>query len=151
MSLCNPMDCSLPGSSVHPWNLPSKNTEVDSHFLLQGIFPVQGWKLCLRHCRQILSTEPLGKPQLLRKVGARQFHPLFSSSVFLLLHLHRLDDVLKYHSPWIDSPCSSLLSLNWRLKPTSLEGVLKQIHHLFSLRHSSSSPEVFLYSPAFHF
>ena len=31
-----------------------KNTGVGCHFLLQGIFPVQGWNLCLLHCRLIL-------------------------------------------------------------------------------------------------
>ena len=33
---------------------PGKNTGVGCHFLLQGIFPTQGWNLCLLHCRQIL-------------------------------------------------------------------------------------------------
>ena len=35
LTLCNPMDCSLPGSSVHG--------------ILQGIFPTQGLNLCLQH------------------------------------------------------------------------------------------------------
>ena len=39
LTLCNPMDCSLPGSS--PWNSPGKNTGVGCHSLLQGIFPTQ--------------------------------------------------------------------------------------------------------------
>ena len=42
-TLCNPMDCSLPGSSVHG----GKNTRVGCHFLLQGIFPTQGSNLHL--------------------------------------------------------------------------------------------------------
>ena len=37
-----------------PWNSPGKNTGVDNHFLLQGIFPTQGWNPGLLHCRQIL-------------------------------------------------------------------------------------------------
>ena len=41
LTLCDPMDCSLPGSSVHG-DSPGKNTGVDCHFLLQGIFPTQG-------------------------------------------------------------------------------------------------------------
>ena len=47
-----------------PWNSPDKNTGVDCHFLLQGIFPTQGSNrclLCLLHCRQIfnhLSHQP---------------------------------------------------------------------------------------------
>ena len=36
--LCNPMDCSPPGSSVHRI-FSGKNTAVGSHFTLQGIFP----------------------------------------------------------------------------------------------------------------
>ena len=39
--LCDPRDCSPPGSS--PWDSPGRNTEVGCHFLLQGIFPTQGW------------------------------------------------------------------------------------------------------------
>ena len=35
LTLCNPMDCSLPGSSVHG-DSPGKNTGVDCHSLLQG-------------------------------------------------------------------------------------------------------------------
>ena len=36
-TLCNPRDCSQPGSSGHG-NSPGKNTGVNSHALLQGIF-----------------------------------------------------------------------------------------------------------------
>ena len=32
-----------------PWNFPGKNTEAGCHFLLQRIFPIQGWNLCLLH------------------------------------------------------------------------------------------------------
>ena len=39
--LCDPMDCNLPGSSVH-WDSPGKITGVGCHALLQGIFPTQG-------------------------------------------------------------------------------------------------------------
>ena len=60
--LCDPMDCSLPASSVHgifqaivcPWDFPGNSTEVDCHFLLQGIFPTQGSNPGLPHCRQTL-------------------------------------------------------------------------------------------------
>ena len=37
-----------------PWDSPGKNTGVDCHFLLQGIFLTQEWNLGLLHCRQIL-------------------------------------------------------------------------------------------------
>ena len=40
-TICDPIDCSLPGSSV-PGDSPGKNTGVCCHALLQGIFPTQG-------------------------------------------------------------------------------------------------------------
>ena len=46
--LCDPMDCSTPGSSVHR-DSPSKNTGVSS--LLQGIFLIEGSNQVLPHCR----------------------------------------------------------------------------------------------------
>ena len=52
-TLGNPMDCSLPGSSDHG-DSPGKNTGVGCHSLLQGIFPTQGLKPSLLHCRTIL-------------------------------------------------------------------------------------------------
>ena len=52
-TLCNPMDCSPPVSSVHG-DSPDKNTGVGCHALLQGIFPTQGSNPDLPHCRQIL-------------------------------------------------------------------------------------------------
>ena len=64
-SLCNPTDCSPPGSSVHG-DSPGKNTGMGCHALLQGIFPTredQGSNSSLLHCRQILlSPESPGKP-----------------------------------------------------------------------------------------
>ena len=41
LTLYDPMDDSLPGSSVHG-DSPGKNTGVGCHSLLQGIFPTQG-------------------------------------------------------------------------------------------------------------
>ena len=52
-TLCDPMDCSLPGSSVHEI-FPGKSTGVDCHFLLQGIFLIQDSNLGLPHCGQTL-------------------------------------------------------------------------------------------------
>ena len=53
LTLCDPMDCSPPGSSAHG-DSPRKNTGVGCHFLLQGIFPTQGSNPGLPHCRRIL-------------------------------------------------------------------------------------------------
>ena len=43
-----PMDYSLPGF-FSPWDFQGKDTGVDCHFLLQGIFQTQGWNLSLLH------------------------------------------------------------------------------------------------------
>ena len=51
--LCNHVDCSPPGSSVHG-DSPGKNTGVGCHALFQGIFPTQGLNPGLPHCRRIL-------------------------------------------------------------------------------------------------
>ena len=68
LTLCNPMDCSLPGSSVHG-NSPGKNTGVGCHALLQGIFPTRGSNLGLSHCRQILyHLSHQGSPRILEWV-----------------------------------------------------------------------------------
>ena len=53
LTLCDAMDHSPPGSSVHG-DSPGQNTEVDCHDLLQGIFPTQGSYPGLLHCRWIL-------------------------------------------------------------------------------------------------
>ena len=58
-SLCDPMDCSPPGSSVYG-NSPGKNTGVSCHALLQGVFPTQGLNPGLLHCRHSLPSEPPG-------------------------------------------------------------------------------------------
>ena len=53
-TLCNPKDCSPPGSSVHRI-LQARILEWGaSHSLFQGIFLTQGSNLHLPHCRLIL-------------------------------------------------------------------------------------------------
>ena len=52
-TLCYPMECSLPGSSVHG-DSPGKNTGVGCHALLQWVFLTQEFNPSLLHCRQIL-------------------------------------------------------------------------------------------------
>ena len=60
--LCDPMDCSPPGSSVHV-DSPGRKTGMGCHASLQGIFPIKGSKPSFPHCTQILYHEPLGKPR----------------------------------------------------------------------------------------
>ena len=52
-TLCDLINCSPPGSSVHG-DSPGKNPGVGCHALLQGIFPTQGSNPGLPHCRWIL-------------------------------------------------------------------------------------------------
>ena len=56
LTLCDPMDCSPSGSSVHG-DSPGKNTGVGCHFLLQGIFPTQGSNPHLLQAEGFLTTE----------------------------------------------------------------------------------------------
>ena len=44
VQLCNPMDCSLPGSGepFSPWNFPGKSTGVGCHFPSPGDLPNPG-------------------------------------------------------------------------------------------------------------
>ena len=66
-TLCDPMDCSLPGSSVHG-DSPGKNTGIGCHVLLQGIFLTQILNLllfCLLHWQVgALPLAPPGEPRV---------------------------------------------------------------------------------------
>ena len=53
LTLCDPMDCSLPGFSVHGDSL-GKYIGVGCHTFLQGIFPTQGSNPGLPRCMWIL-------------------------------------------------------------------------------------------------
>ena len=70
---CDPMDCNPPGFSVHRI-IQARILEWVAIFLLQGLFPTQGWNplLCLLHCKWIL--------YLLRLQG----NPCFSSVIHFL-------------------------------------------------------------------
>ena len=50
-TFCDPMDCSLPGSSVQGF---SRQEYWSGHFLLQEILLTQGLNPGLQHCRQTL-------------------------------------------------------------------------------------------------
>ena len=76
LTLCDPMDCCLPGSSVHG-DSPGENTGVGGHALLQGIFATQESNPGLPHCRQILyRLSHQGSPRILEWVA----YPLFRGS-----------------------------------------------------------------------
>ena len=69
LTICDPMDRNLPGSSVHE-DAPGKNTGMGCHALLQGIFPTQGLRPDLLHCRWILyHLSHQGSPRILEWVA----------------------------------------------------------------------------------
>ena len=62
-TLCDPMDCSPPGSSIHGV-LQAKNTGVGCHVLLQGTFPNRGIEPRSPALQvDSLPAEPQGKPK----------------------------------------------------------------------------------------
>ena len=69
LTLCNPMDCSPPGSFVHG-DSPGKNTGMGCLAFLQGIFPTHGLNPGLPHCRWILYwLSHQGNPRILEWVA----------------------------------------------------------------------------------
>ena len=96
-----------PSRLLCPWNSPGKNTGVGSHSLLQRIFPTQGWKLGLPHCRQVLYHL------------SNQF-----SSVQLLSR------VQLFATPWIAARQASLSITNSQSLPKlmSIESVMPSSH-----------------------
>ena len=66
LTLCDPMDCSLPDSSIRGILVLGKNTGVGRHYLLHRIFPTQGSNqnlLCLLLWQEGSSLlAPPGKP-----------------------------------------------------------------------------------------
>ena len=86
LTLYNPMDCSLPGCSVH-WDSLGKNTGVSCCALLQGIFPTWGlnpYLLCVLHWQ--MGSLPLaspGKPKITLIHVYKQFSAGSDSSYVL--------------------------------------------------------------------
>ena len=98
-TLCNPMDYSLPGPSVHG-DSPGKNTRVGCNALLQGTFLTQGSNpglLCLLHWQvSSLPLSHLGSPGGVLGVDKNSSHVLSRCCYYLhLLGLERLKGLLK--------------------------------------------------------
>ena len=93
-TVCNPIDCSPPGSSAHG-DFPGKNTGVGCHALLQGIFPTQGLNPGLPQCRWILYH--LSHSHLYPGLSNREF-PNFS--IFCDLDRLRASQIIKSQFPF---------------------------------------------------
>ena len=104
-TLCNPMDCNMPGSSAHG-DSPGKNTGVGCHVFLQRIFPTQGSNPGLPHCWQILYQ--LGYPNKAH-LSFNLFFTSYLGFPFSLKKIHKTlyFQVLMPRKHWIINPFSS--------------------------------------------
>ena len=91
LTLCDSMDCSPPGSSVHG-DSPGKNTGVDCQALLPGILPTHGFNLhllCLLHWQAgYLPLVHLGNPYIFIQVYIylSKYPPIFWTKWRIALH-----------------------------------------------------------------
>ena len=90
--------CVLQPTGLCPWDSPGKNTGVDCHALLQGIFSTQESNLSLLyllHCRQILYCWVTGKTQLFTlSLNKKTFHKLFLLLLALISQIKSFQYVL---------------------------------------------------------
>ena len=120
-TLCDPMYCSLPGSSVHGDSL-SKNIGVGCHALLLWVFPTQGSNPSLSHCGWILyQLSHKESPRILEWVAYA-----FSSGIFLTQESNR--GLL--HCRWI------LYQLSYQGSPDIMTDLL--IHSFCKRRYSGN-------------
>ena len=91
-TLYDPVDCGLPGSSVHGIS-QARIWKWFDIFFSRGSSQPRGRKLCLLSLLSLaggfFTTEPLGKPDSGLKIGDMIF--------FILTHIHLLVD---FHIPW---------------------------------------------------
>ena len=140
-TLCDPMDCSPPGSSVHGES-PSKNTGVGCHALLLRIFPTQGSNPGLPHCRRILyQLSHQGSPQL--RVVMVFAAPLFFPHTYLTASVCSVNSrgsleegALRGGDQLWNEGCRAPFCLEVKVFDVGLRNVLGNVSNLFLL-HSS--------------
>ena len=116
--LCNLMDHSLPGSSVHG----QKIIRMGCHALLQGIFPTQGSNprlLSIPCCRQILCSLPPGNPYSI----LRHMQILFVGNVTYQQHFLFLGSSNKWNFPCQTSYISKInlhVTVFWTMWPLQI-------------------------------
>ena len=81
MTLCDPMDCSLLGFSVHEI-LQARILEWDPLPFSRGSYLIQGWNPGLLHCRQILYNLNYEQSPMFRVSGLKEMphNPLLHST-----------------------------------------------------------------------
>ena len=117
LTLCDPMDCSLPGSSG-PWNSPVKNIGVGCHTLPSpGDLPIPGIEPRCPACRQTFyHLSHQGSPRI-------QIWPVnqFYRVIYVLKHFSFIICIMIFqrHVPWI---------LRYLLK---LDGIQRRFYSCF--------------------
>ena len=110
LTLCNPMDCSSPGSSVYQ-NLQARILEWVAILFSRGIFPIQGLNPNLPECRWILYCL------------SHQVSPiiLYPNSFNYMSHLSTHPPLQSTHpQTGCKSHCSFLVNLDFHFSLTSL-------------------------------
>ena len=124
LTLCDPHGL-YPTRFPCPWNFQRKNSVVDCHFLLQGIFPTQGSNVCLLHWQ--VDSLPL----------THHRSHIYTSVVQLLSH------VQLFLTPRTAIPQAFLsFTISWSLlKLMSIESVMPSNHLI--LCHPLLLPSIF--------
>ena len=103
-TLYDPMDCSPPGSSPPPHGIfQAKNSGVDGHFFLQGIFPVQESNAHLLHWKvDSLPLSHQGSPHvdilLKHNFSKKCFYRYFVDILRVVAMYRALQALPKWHS-----------------------------------------------------
>ena len=119
-TLCYPMDCSLPGSSVHG-DSSGRNSGVGCHALLQGIFPTQGWTQisCIAaDSFTVWTTSSVSSVQLLSCVWL--FVTLWTAAFQASLSITNSWNLLKLMSIELVMPSNHLILCHPLLLPPSI-------------------------------
>ena len=123
-TLCDPMDCTLPGCSVHGI-FPGKNTGVDCHFLFQVLFLTQELNLSLQHLLH-WHTDSLPLSYLGNLSSVQFSHSVMSDSLW--------PHGLQHTRPPCPSPTPRVYSnscpLSWWWHPTISSSVVSFSSHL---------------------
>ena len=120
-TLCDPVDCTLPGCSVHGI-FPGKNTGVDCHFLFQVLFLTQELNLSLQHLLH-WHTDSLPLSYLGNLSSVQFSRSVMSDSLWphglpgLPLH-HQLLEFTQTHVHWVGDAIQSFHPLLSPSHPT---------------------------------